>query len=256
MKIRSEEEYVDCVLGDEERALTWGKMCYDESKPLIPKEINYFIDVGANVGGFTKALLEDFPNAKGFLFEPSKAVFNRCLNRFKNNHNLSLFNAALGDKNESSTLFQNLHSIGAGSLALKLQNNIELNEFLDNCVGSYEELQGVPQEIQLMRFDDIPNNNRIDLIKIDVEGSEFLVLNGMLETIKKYMPVILLEVGYGRLKHPRWNEEVSVVNKVLSLGYNIMFDENLCGNYIKIENMESQVFDVARDIILIPKDNI
>ncbi len=45
------------------------------------------------------------------------------------------------------------------------------------------------------KLDNIPiKENRVDLIKIDVEGHEPFVLRGAIETIKKYRPVIFIEL--------------------------------------------------------------
>jgi anaerobic selenocysteine-containing dehydrogenase len=39
------------------------------------------------------------------------------------------------------------------------------------------------------------NIEKIDLLKIDVEGAELLVLRGFKENIKKYTPDIIIEIG-------------------------------------------------------------
>ena len=43
----------------------------------------------------------------------------------------------------------------------------------------------------------LPKDFRVDFIKIDVEGAEFLVLEGAIKTIKRNQPIIVFEHGLG-----------------------------------------------------------
>ncbi|WP_199883821.1 FkbM family methyltransferase [Anaerosinus massiliensis] len=55
------------------------------------------------------------------------------------------------------------------------------------------------EKIQLKRLDDIiefQNINKIDFIKIDVDGHEPVFLEGAWQSIEKFKPVILLEVNH------------------------------------------------------------
>ena len=47
------------------------------------------------------------------------------------------------------------------------------------------------------RIDDL-NLQQCDLIHLDVEGYEEKVINGALETIKKFKPVVIVERGNGQ----------------------------------------------------------
>jgi hypothetical protein len=65
--------------------------------------------------------------------------------------------------------------------------------------------------------------DKIDLIKIDVEGHELNVLKSGKETILKYKPVILFECWDN--ESPHWNDipntSVELMNYIKSLGYQI-----------------------------------
>jgi len=53
--------------------------------------------------------------------------------------------------------------------------------------------------IKTIRIDDL-KLNPIDLIKIDIEGFEIFALRGMKETILKYKPILIIEVGIRGLR--------------------------------------------------------
>jgi FkbM family methyltransferase len=70
-------------------------------------------------------------------------------------------------------------------------------------------------EVEAARLDDLVSDGRClppDLIKIDVEGAESLVIEGALDTLRKYKPIILMEV------HSLPNM-LRVTTLLLSLGY-------------------------------------
>ena len=94
---------------------------------------------------------------------------------------MDLHNVALGNKSESLTL----HVLGGGSIMAA----IAIDQELDTAVReSYE--------ISVVRGDDVlPTdiNGRV-FLKIDVEGFELFVLQGMSQAINRWKPAILLEV--------------------------------------------------------------
>ncbi|MEM1546066.1 MAG: FkbM family methyltransferase, partial [Candidatus Methanomethylicia archaeon] len=70
--------------------------------------------------------------------------------------------------------------------------------------------------VQLATLDDLVESlklQRVDFIKIDVEGYEVEVLKGMINTLTMFKPVIVMEV---------LNSNIMEVKKILSkLGYNV-----------------------------------
>ena len=51
---------------------------YEDFKNVLSllKNIKTFVDIGAHKGLYTDLILKEFPNSKGFLFEPDKKSFN------------------------------------------------------------------------------------------------------------------------------------------------------------------------------------
>ena len=56
------------------------------------------------------------------------------------------------------------------------------------------------------------NVKKIDMIKIDVDGIEFDILNGAKEIIKKFKPILIVET----------NDESRIIEFCLSNGYKIL----------------------------------
>jgi FkbM family methyltransferase len=63
--------------------------------------------------------------------------------------------------------------------------------------------EGIEEQISCINFDDWcieENIQRIDLIKIDVEGAEILALTGMLTSLEKFRPKMIIEFNPGPIE--------------------------------------------------------
>lgn len=135
-------------------------------------------DIGANVGEISFYLSKEFPSAKIYSFEPGNRAFNiiRKIKRRFNLNNLSIYKLALGDKKEF--------------VGMKLPEEDDGRAFIMKGTN----LKGEFRVEKLDDFVKIKGVGNIDFIKIDVEGFEIKVLKGGIKTIKKYRPLILMEV--------------------------------------------------------------
>ena len=61
--------------------------------------------------------------------------------------------------------------------------------------------------------------NRLDVVRVDVEGAELLVVRGAAETLKRFHPKLILEVVPGQLANMGTSVE-ELESLVKSLGYN------------------------------------
>ena len=146
---------------------------------------NVFVDVGANLG---QTLIEFWLTDSGnsyIGFEPNEA----CSEYLKTLINI---NSLDGYKIIPVGLFNENKS-----LPLYVQNNLQT----DACATVVDNLRPGRKydvnSIQCRKFDNIfpeLDINTISLIKIDVEGSELEVLQGMMATVEKFKPPILCEV--------------------------------------------------------------
>jgi len=144
-----------------------------------------FVDAGANFGEFT--IFAAKHAASVLAFEPLPKVYaaleeNVSLNQFVN---VRLFQLALGEN--SATL--PMYSCIDGEL-----NN---NEGLSTLYISDNRSTQVAS-VSVEPFDDVFDESgykRIDVFKVDVEGAEIEVLRGARTSIKRYRPVLLVELN-------------------------------------------------------------
>jgi FkbM family methyltransferase len=138
------------------------------------------IDIGANQGMYSKKILED-TDLRVIAIEPMPQSFEKLQN-MKNQYpdRMYIFDVALGNHNHPSRIY-----FDSPTSELATTSAIALDvPYLSN-VSSIE--------IKVLTLDTVLENNfgdlrEVDLIKIDVEGSEIEVLEGATRTIMKYKP--------------------------------------------------------------------
>lgn len=128
------------------------------------REGDTFLDIGANIGYYS-ILASQLVGSSGrvFSFEPNKEVFERLKNNIQINRieNVVLFNFALSDFTGTSYLY-----LGEGDW--------------DGRGSLYDNGDKVAQsKVTVKRFDDVFKDEIIDMVKMDVEGSEIRILKTM-----------------------------------------------------------------------------
>ena len=145
------------------------------SKVLKPGMV--VLDVGANIGLLTRHFCEAVgPSGKVFAFEPDPENFSCLEFNTKGCGNRSVHQLAISDANGTAHLYLNARSSTGNSL---------LNQ--SDAAGSVE--------VECRTIDTFLSENRvtqIDFIKIDVEGAELKVLQGMRETLRRLSSVKLV----------------------------------------------------------------
>jgi FkbM family methyltransferase len=170
------------------------------------------LDVGTNIGltalTFAKIVGD---TGKVFAFEPDpynhgKAKINIGLNDLKA---LSLYNIGLAEKEGTASLF-NVNKTNRGMLRI-LQEDSE-NKDLDKTVISLTTLDRFVKEHGIQK---------IDLIKIDVEGYEFNVLKGAGKTLLEYKPLLFIELDDNNLRE-QGETPSELIAYLQSFGYSIV----------------------------------
>ena len=141
-----------------------------------------FIDVGANLGKYTimvgKKLKE---NGTVISIEPEKQNIKLLNENIKINglKNVIVIEKACSNKNGKSTLYLEGTTFGGTSHSLEKHKH-----HVGEIIVDIETLDSI---ISKLKF------KRVNLVKIDVEGSELEVLHGAEKIITKYHPKIICE---------------------------------------------------------------
>jgi len=166
------------------RQLRDGRLCYQKHKYDAALSFCWdrrtAVDVGAHVGLFSYWLAEDFRQVHAFEPHPDHRVC-WAVNMFGRDIDAHLYPVALG--------------AGMGTVALETPPAPRSTG--DTYVLPSDRINGHAL-VPMMRLDDYPLEN-VDFLKIDVEGGELGVVQGGLETIRRWHPVILVEqkAGHG-----------------------------------------------------------
>lgn len=139
------------------------------------------IDGGAHIGAWTQALLnEGFDSI--YAFEPTSETFISLSEIMKHKSSVRLYNAALGNACELINVVNIEKKLG--------KSESHYIRFVDHILMEKEII--VDLNISMLTIDSL-DLERLDFLKLDVEGFEYFILRGGKRTIKKYHPVIIIE---------------------------------------------------------------
>lgn len=149
------------------------------------------LDIGANTFYFTEVMARlTGPNGKVLAFEPIKRLCNgyysvQYFNDYTHTAPIEVFDCALSSKEDTLLIKICDENIG-GSNIVKTAEEVFQQEF-GNCYT---------EEISARRLDSI-DLDKIDFIKMDIEGHERFAFEGFSEAAKK-CPLIVIELGWGQ----------------------------------------------------------
>jgi FkbM family methyltransferase len=172
-------------------------------------------DVGGNVGSFTELVLQKLPDVEVYIFEPIKDYYNHIVERFQNKPNVKAFNYALIESNREVSISRSGENLGWNTLS-------EIVSY-----GQQELVSG-------RSLSDLINTDKLPLpqvIKVDIEQSEHLFIEGCKDLFKQHIPSkIVMEIGFipGQ---PLWHKEKDMIEYLFSLGYKRYEYENRTGTY-------------------------
>lgn len=168
-----------------------GKDSFDnyekKDKLLVDKFLNdgdVFFDIGANIGHFSFYFKRKYKNLKCFMFEPHP-VLSKCVNetiQFGNIQGVSLNEIALSNESNELEFFEDTFNDGGHSL---ISDQISIRSKSHSFKVQAETLDNYFSKL---------NIDSIDMMKIDVQGAEFMLLNGASKTLNEYRPKVFVEL--------------------------------------------------------------
>ena len=147
----------------------------------IKNDNTTFIDIGSNYGAYSIPIAKLKNKINVYCFDPSEKALNQLKDNIVLNDikNIKYFNVGVGEKNKTAFFndeIKNYNNSGSYEISNKYSGNKILINSIDNLIENGEI---------------IPKKKII--IKMDIEGYEFLALQGLIKTIKKYDTFIFFE---------------------------------------------------------------
>ncbi len=171
-----------------------------------------FVDVGANLGELTLVAAKRLPKGRVLAFEPVPQIFAQ-LSRNVALNNLAcveLFNFGLFDRTDSLPIYRQ-QDINFGTI----------NEGVPSLFSTGTDREEV--SVLLRRFDDVALEyrlERLDVMKIDVEGAELMVLRGAEPFIRRFRPLIITELSQLNFQRAGYTS-TDLIDYLRSLEYDV-----------------------------------
>lgn len=176
----------------------------------IIRNDDIFFDVGSNLGSYSLIAASTSHNSKVYAFEPSKKAYNRLLENLKLNgygDRIKTFNYAVSDK--------------SSQLGFTDDPRPEISH-----ISYFQKM--VSRKVKAVSLDDFISNlsiKKIKLIKIDVEGYEYMVLKGASKILRKsIVDYFLIEINKDSFKYKIDPDKIFSFLK--SYGYNTYYFRN------------------------------
>lgn len=165
--------------------LNFGEYEPEESQVIrrIAEQMDTMLDIGANIGWYSLMASKINPNSTIHSFEPIPTTYSRLIQNFALNNIDDLYCHNYGFSSEHGTFPFFIYPEGTGNASMKNLAEREDATILDCELRTLDSV-----------LDWLPSNNRIDFIKCDVEGNELFVLQGGLNLLTEYKPVLLCEL--------------------------------------------------------------
>lgn len=197
----------------------------------IIKEDFIIIDGGANLGFHTVQFGKLASKGKIYSFEPQNLIYNvLSTNILVNNlsNTVEQFKLGLSDC-ESIEIFTSVEN-----------PSITMGEFCINWGGrGFTEKDG-NEKAKTTTIDSF-NIDKLDFIKLDIQGFEYKALMGGIKTIKNNMPTIFVENYDGRCDEKIKEQERAPIDLLLDLGYK--------GYRMLIGNSDDCIFTINPEVM-------
>lgn len=147
----------------EKAVLKWLYRNYDKKRFDYSLNNGIVFDVGGYKGDYTASLLKNNPNIVSYIFEPVYEYAKNIKSRFATNPNIHVFQVGLSNQNKELQI--NLNNDGSSFLRQSGSLNNEITKIID-----------VKEFIEKNKI------FHIDLMKLNIEGAEYELLERIIDT--------------------------------------------------------------------------
>jgi len=201
----------------------------EDEEPFIPYVIHkddVCLHIGATDGRHSYTMAKTLQDGAGYVlaFEPSPVTFpilERVIKLHGIAHKVKPARRAFSDKTQMLKL--NVPYKRTGRLANSFGFTCAANETAQKGRNGEDNPNIISFDVQAITIDDVVGQNlqKVDFIRMDIEGSERLALNGGWETIKKFKPHLLIEIHPTLLENMFNASTASIFDDFKALGYDI-----------------------------------
>lgn len=177
------------------------KQLVDFLHPYVKDKI--FFDVGANVGSYTMTLSKSAKRIYSFEASSFNAEILRNFVAISKLDNIEIINKAVSDTSGDQVTIYSSPDTGG--------NNTRFHDF----GGGGESIK----TITLDKFVQDRGIEKVDVIKMDIEGSELAAFTGAQEILNKHRPVLLIEFHALVAKQAGW-DLMDLYRLLSKYGYN------------------------------------
>jgi len=168
------------------------------------KKNGVVIEVGANIGAHTLIISRNVgPNGSVYAFEPTSYARNKLLTNIRLNPDLAS-NIVVREEFVTNILQE--------------PQLLEINSSWRIDKNSREPEKITPKSITIDELCKSANLNNVSLIKIDVDGYDYKVLSGALGTIKRFKPIVFIELCEYALQ-AKGDSILKIFSDLAQLGY-------------------------------------
>jgi FkbM family methyltransferase len=166
----------------------------DINKSINLSNIRTVLDIGANIGQFAFTLKSLYPQINLHSFEPNKEIYPTLKKNLSYFKNIKTYNFGLGNESGTKTFYFSPTASAEGSL------------YSENMHQTFTREDVKKTKVRIVKFTpeiitELGIPNKVDFVKIDVEGAEMEVLESLkfIDFDYLYMEVSVKRKGEGNI---------------------------------------------------------
>jgi FkbM family methyltransferase len=214
---------------------------------LNNNKIINLIDIGANIGNFSRDFLLFYPKCREIVcFEPLQFLNKVIQKKIVHNKNLKLtiINKALSNKKKKQIFFYDKNNTELSSL------NQYINQYSLSFANQFKPSEKMNLELDLLdncckKFSQQKNF----IVKIDAQGHELEIIQGGLKTISR-ASIVLLECSFAKQyknKEHTFSRCAQLLSKIDF--HPIVFQPRHAGNILSMHAIERNVIFVKKNLL-------
>ena len=218
---------------------------YDTLRKIINgREAITFVDVGANTGQTIDLVRKAFKNAKIYSFEPTPELVKQLEDKYKKDTRITISEKALADFDGEAKFYVSTYSPTNSMLIPDIELYTEIHSDRADDLKNLKEII-VPVTTLSNWYNANNLTERVDVLKIDTQGTELQVLKGAEDLLKEKIKIIILEVQF-----VNFYKGSPPYYKIFEFLYNHEFNLLDFYNNMRLNNLEI----IESDLIFLKRD--